>query len=204
MSPKIQFIQQHGDEIDTLFIGSSRVYHGVNPGVFDALTAAAGVPTHSYNFGVDAMLPPETFYLADQILATKPQKLRWVFIELEDIQVTITPEHVRTQRALSWHDWKRTWLVARKLLELDVREKWKQKRNRLLRNREYREHSVRCGKSQPDRIASLLELVAHPAGEQRRAGKKMRRSSSTNRGVMATRPRWCHWKGSGGPGMSSG
>ena len=134
MSPKIQFIQQHGDEIDTLFIGSSRVYHGVNPGVFDALTAAAGVPTHSYNFGVDAMLPPETFYLADQILATKPQKLRWVFIELEDIQVTITPEHVRTQRALSWHDWKRTWIVARKLLELDVREKWKQKRNRLLRN----------------------------------------------------------------------
>jgi hypothetical protein len=136
VSPKVQFIRDHLDEIDTLFIGSSRVYHGLSPSVFDAVTAAAGVPTHSYNFGVDAMLPPETFYVADQILAAKPRKLRWVFIELEDVQVTISPEQVRTHRALSWHDWKRTWLVVRKLLELDVREKWKQKKNRILQNQD--------------------------------------------------------------------
>jgi hypothetical protein len=134
LSVKIQFIQDHRDEIDTLFIGSSRVYHGVNPGAFDAVTTAAGVPTHSYNFGVDAMLPPETFYVADQVLAANPRKLRWVFIELDDVQVTISPEHARTQRALAWHDWKRTWLVGRKLLDLDVPQKWKQKRNRILQN----------------------------------------------------------------------
>ncbi len=134
ISSKVHFIQEHGDEIDTLFIGSSRVYHGLNPSIFDAMTAAAGDPTHSYNFGVDAMLPPETFYVADQILAAKPRKLRWVFIELEDLQVTIFPDHARTQRALTWHDWKRTWMVVRKLLDLDVHEKWKQKRNRILRN----------------------------------------------------------------------
>ncbi|MFZ1220312.1 MAG: hypothetical protein WAO00_13535 [Chthoniobacterales bacterium] len=132
---KIQFIHQHRDELDTLFIGSSRVYHGVNPRIFDETTAAAGIQTHSYNFGVDAMLPPETFYVADQILAAKPRKLRWVFIELEDVQVTVSQEHARTQRALSWHDWKRTWLVTQKLLNLDVQEKWKQKRNRFLQNR---------------------------------------------------------------------
>lgn len=136
VSPKIQFIQEHRDEIDTVFIGSSRVYHGLNPRVFDAVTAAAGVPTHSYNFGVNAMLPPETFYVADQILAAKPRKLRWVFIELDDVQVTISAEQARTQRSLSWHDWKRTWIVTRKLLELDVPEKWKQKRNRILQNHE--------------------------------------------------------------------
>jgi hypothetical protein len=135
VSPKVRFIKEHRDDIDTLFIGSSRVYHGLNPSAFDAVTAAAGLPTHSYNFGVDAMLPPETFYVVDQILAAHPRKLRWVFIELEDVQVTISPEHLHTQRALSWHDWKRTWIVANKLLELDVHEKWKQKRNRILRNR---------------------------------------------------------------------
>jgi hypothetical protein len=135
ISAKIRFIEEHRDEIDTLFIGSSRVYHGVNPSVFDAVTAAAGVPTHSYNFGVDAMLPPETFYVADQILAVKPRKLQWVFIELEDIQVSVSREHARTQRAGSWHDWKRTWLVVQKLLDLDLHGKWKQKRRNLLRNR---------------------------------------------------------------------
>ncbi|MEY2504746.1 MAG: hypothetical protein QOG27_1026 [Verrucomicrobiota bacterium] len=135
ISPKIQFIREHRDEIDTLFIGSSRVYHGVNPSVFDAITAGASVPTHSYNFGVDAMLPPETFYVADQILAARPRKLRWVFIELDDVQVTVSPEHARTQRALSWHDWPRTWIVVRKLLNLDAHDKWKQKRTRILQNR---------------------------------------------------------------------
>lgn len=134
ISAKIQFIQEHGDEIDTLFIGSSRVYHGVNPAVFDGITAAAGVPTRSYNFGVDAMLPPETFYVVDQILAAQPRKLRWVFIELEDLQVTVSSEHARTQRARSWHDWPRTWIVTRKLLNLDAHQKWKQKRRRILQN----------------------------------------------------------------------
>jgi hypothetical protein len=134
VSRKLQFVQEHATEIDTLFIGSSRVYHGVNPGVFDAITAAAGVPTHSYNFGVDSMLPPEVFFLVDEILATKPKKLRWIFIELDDVQVAIRAGDVHTQRSVSWHDWKRTWLVARKLLESDIHEKWKQKRTRLLRN----------------------------------------------------------------------
>jgi hypothetical protein len=135
ISPKIEFIEEHRDEIDTLFIGSSRVYHGVNPRVFDAVTAAAGVPTHSYNFGVDAMLPPETFYVTDQILAAQPRKLRWVFIELEDIQVNVFQEHARTERACSWHDWNRTSLVLRKLLDLDVHGRWKEKRSNILRNR---------------------------------------------------------------------
>lgn len=39
VSAKVQFIDRHR-EIDTLFIGSSRVYHSVNPGVSDAMTQA--------------------------------------------------------------------------------------------------------------------------------------------------------------------
>jgi hypothetical protein len=134
VSPKIRFIKEHRDQIDTVFIGSSRVYHGLNPAVFDTVTTEAGGPTHSYNSGVDGMLPPETFYVAEQILALKPRNLRWVFIELDDVQVTISPEHFHTRRAVSWHDWKRTAIVASKLLDLNIREKWKQKKNRILQN----------------------------------------------------------------------
>jgi hypothetical protein len=131
---KVEFIKKHRHEIDTLFIGSSRVYHGLNPKVFDAITAEAGLPTHSYNFGVDAMLPPETFYVADQILAAQLPRLRWVFIELEDVQVSMQPEQSETRRVRAWHDWKRTWIVTRKLLDADVNERWKQKRKRLAQN----------------------------------------------------------------------
>jgi len=134
VTPKLQFVASNVDEIDALFIGSSRVYHGLNPRIFDETTAAAGLPTHSYNFGVDGMSAPESFYVMDRILASKPRTLRWVFVEFDDLQVTIPSDYLRTQRASYWHDWPRTWVIFRKLLELDVPERWKQKRRRLVRN----------------------------------------------------------------------
>jgi len=134
LTPKLRFVAAHADQIDTLFIGTSRVYHALNPQIFDETTAAAGAPTHSYNFGVNGMSAPETFYVMDQILASKPRNLRWVFLEFDDLQVTIAPDDLRTRRAVYWHDWNRTRLIFRKVLELDVRERWKQKRKRLVRN----------------------------------------------------------------------
>jgi hypothetical protein len=135
VTSKILFLAAHRDEYDTIFLGSSRVYHGINPAAFDAAMAAAGRPAHSYNLGIDGMLPPETFHVIDQLLAAKPRRLRRIFIELEDVQISIAPEHVRTRRALYWHDWKRSAIVARKILEMNVAERWKQKGRRLFRNR---------------------------------------------------------------------
>jgi hypothetical protein len=135
VTSKILFLAAHRDEYDTIFLGSSRVYHGINPATFDAAMAASGQPSHSYNLGIDGMLPPETFYVIDQLLAAKPRRLRRIFIELEDVQISIAPEHVRTRRALYWHDWKRSALVAHKILETNVAEKWKQKGRRIVRNR---------------------------------------------------------------------
>jgi len=136
VTSKLHFLAAHPGKYDTIFVGSSRVYHGVNPATFDAAMAAAGKPAHSFNLGIDGMLPPETFYVIDQLLAAKPRGLRRIFIELEDVQISVAPEHVRTRRALYWHDWKRSALIVQKILEMDVAEKWKQKRKRLLRNRE--------------------------------------------------------------------
>jgi hypothetical protein len=34
-----------------------------------------------------------------------------------------------------WHDWERTRIVARKLLDLDAPQKWKQKRNRIFQSK---------------------------------------------------------------------
>ena len=39
---KFAWFAAHADEYDTLFIGTSRVYRGIKPSVFDELTAAAG------------------------------------------------------------------------------------------------------------------------------------------------------------------
>src|ERR1051326_176735 len=101
VSSKLRFLAAHRGEYDTIFLGSSRVYHGVSPAAFDAAMAPAGGRAHSYNLGIDGMLPPETFYVIDQLLAAKPRGLRRIFIELEDVQISVLPEHVRTRRAVS-------------------------------------------------------------------------------------------------------
>jgi hypothetical protein len=116
---------QHKEEYDTLFIGTSRIYRGLKPSVFDQVTAAGGLPTHTFNFGVDAMLAPEDAYVAGYILRNPPKNLKWVFLELgvfiEDFEDR-APDSVRSSH---WHDWRRTWLCIRaNLWPKGKREKW--------------------------------------------------------------------------------
>jgi hypothetical protein len=94
--------------------------------------AKAGNPSHTFNFGANGMLPPERFYVLEQILSMKPRKLKRVFLEMDDVQVTWLPDEQTSQRVLYWHDWKRTRVILRKILNLDVHEQWKRKL-RLLR-----------------------------------------------------------------------
>jgi hypothetical protein len=108
--------EKHKDEYDTLFIGTSRTYRGIMPALFDRLTGEAGVPTHSFNFGIDGMFPPEDGYVAERILSNPPKNLRWVFLEIgtfvDDFQGR-DPDNVRI---VHWHDLSRTVLVSRAVL----------------------------------------------------------------------------------------
>jgi hypothetical protein len=122
---KWDFWQQHKDEYDTVFIGTSRIYRGLKPTVFDEVTAAGGVPTHTFNFGVDAMLPPEDAYVAEYILRDPPKNLRWVFLELGVFIDDFRERDADSIRSSHWHDWRRTWLCIRaNLWPKGKKEKW--------------------------------------------------------------------------------
>ena len=108
---KLAFFADHRDEFDTLFFGSSRTYSQIFPKIFDQMTAEAGVPTTSFNFGIDGMFPPEDGYIAEKLFALHPKKLRRVFIEesfFRDHWFAMDPESVR---ALHWHDGPRLKLA---------------------------------------------------------------------------------------------
>jgi hypothetical protein len=113
---KFAWFAAHADEYDTLFIGTSRVYRGIKPSAFDELTAAAGVPTHSFNFGIDAMSPPEDAYVLERIAALQPKGLRWVFIESGTIRPGVGYGGDDNVRSLHWHDLPRTLIALRALL----------------------------------------------------------------------------------------
>jgi hypothetical protein len=109
---KLAHFAAHKDEYDTLFFGSSRTYRHLLPAQFDAATAAAGVPTKSFNFGIDGLFPPEDGYLLEQLFALKPRRLKRVFIEISFFRnhwFAIDPE---STRALHWHDVPRMMQIA--------------------------------------------------------------------------------------------
>ena len=130
IAAKLKYFSEHKDEFDTVIVGTSRLYYSAAPEIFDATTRENGLTTHSFNFGIDGMHPPENFYVLDQILKTKPRNLKWVVLELGDIQ-TKWDNVLGTQRAVYWHDWPRTELTLKKAFDPRGTANWLIKTTRL-------------------------------------------------------------------------
>jgi hypothetical protein len=124
VAAKLRYFSEHKNEFDTLFVGTSHFYYGVSPAIFDQTTRAAGLPTRTFNFGIDGMHPPENFYVLEQILKTNPQKLKWVFLEMGEIETKLKENELGTERLLHWHDWPRTLLTVWKTLNPRDGLKW--------------------------------------------------------------------------------
>ena len=135
LSAKLRFFALHKDEFDTIFLGSSRIYNGIAPSIFDQVLAENGVPSRTFNFGGGGMYPAEEFHVLEQILALQPRNLKRVFLEIDDIPVSWVAGDHPSQRVVAWHDTKSTALIARKMLNLDVREPLARKLRRLRRVR---------------------------------------------------------------------
>lgn len=106
VTPKLDYFSKHSDSYNAVFVGSSRICHGISPAIFDEAMRAQGFDIKSFNFGVDGMFPPESFAVLERLLAVRSSKLKWVFIEL-------TPIHPGTHgnkslRASWWHDYTQT------------------------------------------------------------------------------------------------
>ena len=123
-SPVPEFTAKLGDvaakraNYDVLFLGSSRVRRQISPAVFDETLAAAGLRFSSYNFGLDGLGFPEILYVADEILASKPRKLKYVVLELtrfaREFGPLLQPDSPRT---IYWHTLPLTMTLCRAIWE---------------------------------------------------------------------------------------
>jgi hypothetical protein len=83
VSLKIRRFSERKENVDILFIGSSRIYHGISPKVFDQTLRETGRPWHSFNVGMDGMSTPEAFALVRRLLALGVHKPKYVFFEVQ-------------------------------------------------------------------------------------------------------------------------
>jgi len=112
---KIARLAEHGDDYDTIFLGSSRIQNHAIPSLFDEITSANGRPTKSFNFGISSLRAPEDEYLLDLILAQPHGHLRWLFVEIDFFQTDIAADREGTLEGLYWHDWRRFSLLCHRL-----------------------------------------------------------------------------------------
>jgi hypothetical protein len=117
VSADLRFFKEHQDEFNTVFVGSSHIHHQISPAIFDRITSETGHPTRTFNFGINGMFPPESGYVLERLLSTKPRHLKWVFIELDELEIRRFPKAEASRRSLYWHDWKRTSLVLQKIVD---------------------------------------------------------------------------------------
>lgn len=80
---KLQWLEQHKDDFNIVFVGSSRVFHGLSPKLFDEVASTRGQPWHSFNLGMDKMGMAQSMKIIRQLVATGPRNLRYVFFEME-------------------------------------------------------------------------------------------------------------------------
>lgn len=125
LQAKLDHFERHKDEYDLVFFGSSRPYRAFDPPVFSAEMARHGREIRAFNFGIGAMRPHEMDALMRRVLAMRPERLRWVLIELMDWEPTILERLDRHPRTIAWHDPHETWSACRtvRLADVTVEEK---------------------------------------------------------------------------------
>jgi hypothetical protein len=119
LSSKLAALEAQREQVDALFLGSSRVYHGFSPQVFDVAMVENGHSAQSFNLALDGMNFPETDYVLRRALEIGLPKLRVVILEVSPLETTIPAAFRATQRMEYWHDWRHTrpilaWLLERR------------------------------------------------------------------------------------------
>lgn len=118
LTDKIDLFRATGGQFDTVFIGSSRTARQVIPREFDQAMAAAGMPTRSFNLGLEGLRPPEDTMVLEHALAGRTTPLKFIIAECNPVQSEFFEDDQWTTRAIWSHDarrlgvyWRHIWAV---------------------------------------------------------------------------------------------
>lgn len=126
VSVKLEYLEQHAEDFDAIFIGSSNVFRSFVPNVVDARLAELGTPLRTFNLGGPGMYSFESDYMLHRVLAIYASKrvpLRYIFIEPGNWEAESETEpalaNMLSNRSVFFHDLKQTWNVLRSITRLD-------------------------------------------------------------------------------------
>ncbi|MFT7669024.1 MAG: hypothetical protein ACI8X5_001724 [Planctomycetota bacterium] len=101
---KVDAFAEQTEGCNVLLLGSSAVYRGTQPKLFDQVTKKAGLKTKTFNMGIPGTTIAECHYMLQCIEETKPKDLRWILVEA-DVVTKITSEGpFLDEKSVAWHD----------------------------------------------------------------------------------------------------
>ena len=101
---KLDYFEQHADEFDAVFIGSSRVFRDIRPVLLERELKQAGIEFRSFNFGIGGMEDFEADHILRAVLEVAGERLQWVFIEAGRWDPRSEEETVfMSKRFVEWH-----------------------------------------------------------------------------------------------------
>lgn len=95
------------EDIDTVFIGSSRTHFQFVPKAFDAESNRMGKSVRSFNLGLVGAFGHEIDYLLERHVLPAVD-VRYILIEFRGFEYQCPDQRERTFREIYWHDTRRT------------------------------------------------------------------------------------------------
>ncbi len=124
VTPKLAWLREHPDAVDTLFIGKSHVFRSFVPPVVDEVLEKRGRPTRSFNMGAEGMSDCEIDHVLRTVLELDGLQLDTVWIETPDwVWRSAVDENMDTNRSVNWHTPRQVARMLRRLVYLD--EPWR-------------------------------------------------------------------------------
>ncbi|MBK7876981.1 MAG: hypothetical protein IPJ77_14755 [Planctomycetes bacterium] len=109
LAAKLRWWDEHADEHDVVFVGSSRVFRAFDPRAFEAELATQGRELRAFNLGVGGVRPFEMDLILRAVLEREPKRLRWVLYEGGPMDPRFEPlDDVESSRMVFWHTPERT------------------------------------------------------------------------------------------------
>ena len=110
-------LEQNPEKYNTLVMGSSAFYRHINPEVFDA---ANDGKTQTFNFGINALFPPQGYYIYEELLKTPDLDLKYAFLDLFEIGNAFLVINAHKNRNAYWYTGKDYRFAMKAVTENDT------------------------------------------------------------------------------------
>ncbi len=108
INDKFKGLTAQSDKVNTIFLGSSATYRGIDPVLFDSLMTGSGILSNSFNVGIPGINMLEMHYVLEEILRMDLPELQTIVLEVSDFSPELVEINIDSWRTIYYHDFGRT------------------------------------------------------------------------------------------------